>query len=517
MDMLTREYAAQAQASGDRLITGIAVPYDDEIEYMPGWFETVARDAFNPETNGPIKLFWQHSDVIGTVTEARNTEAGLEITARISETSLGNDVYALAKDGAIDRFSIGFIPIDAKTRDEHGSTHITHTAINIREVSLVPFPAYENAKVTDVRAAQEPTTEKEPPIMTESRAALDTALDTVLERMDSLEQAFAAQAQAQAPAPVDTRSAAQVLKALATGDTQARDEYNGTVSAADGTIARPTWITDLTRLTDRVNPLKELFSVGALPKDGMSLEYTELKANTVTVAEQAKEGDNLRFGGITTQDKTTPVKTFGGYTTLTRQAIERTRIPLLQTHLQGMALAAGKASAAYFASVFNATATARATEALASAKTASTLTWSDLAGLIVDAADRFQAAALPLDGLIVDKATFKALAALTASDGRPLMTVSGTGANTVGTVNPAGLAGDLVGIKVVPNLLATPGAMGEKIVGAFYSSLALRTYETPVVQLQDENILNLTQSFSVYRYQAVAAEFPAGIVPLKLA
>lgn len=514
MDMLTREFAAQAQAAGDRLITGIAVPYDDEIEYMPGWFETVARDAYSPETNGPIKLFWQHSDVIGTVTDARNTPAGLEITARISETSLGNDVYALAKDGAIDRFSIGFIPIDTDTsRDDTGATHAVHKAINIREVSLVPFPAYDNAKVTDVRSAPEPTTEKEPTIMTETRADIETVLD----RMESLEQAFAAQAQAQAPAPVDTRSAAQVLKALATGDAQARDEYNGTVSAADGTIARPTWIVDLTRLTDRVNPLKELFSVGALPKDGMSLEYTELKANTVTVAEQAKEGDTLRFGGITTQDKTTPVKTFGGYTTLTRQAIERTRIPLLQTHLQGMALAAGKASAAYFASVFNATASARATAALSSPKAATALTWSDLAGLIVDAADRFQDAALPLDGLIVDKATFKALAALTASDGRPLMTVSGTGANTVGTVNPAGLAGDLVGIKVVPNLLATPGAMGEKIVGAFYSSLALRTYETPVVQLQDENILNLTQSFSVYRYQAVAAEIPAGIVPLKLA
>ena len=513
MNMLTREYAAQAQASGDRLITGIAIPYDDEIEYMPGWFETVARDAFNPETNGPIKLFWQHSDVIGTVTEARNTEAGLEITARISETSLGNDVYALAKDGAIDRFSIGFIPIDAKTRDEHGSTHITHTAINIREVSLVPFPAYENAKVTDVRAAQEPTTEKEPPIMTESRAALDT----VLERMDSLEQAFAAQAQAQAPAPVDTRSAAQVLKALAAGDPQARDEYNGTISSADGTMTRPSWIVDLTRLTDRINPLKELFSVGPLPKDGMNLEYTELKANTIAVNEQAKEGDNLQIGGISTQDKTTPVKTFGGYTTLTRQAIERTRIPLLQTHLQGMSLAAGKRSAAYFASVFNETVKAQAATALASTKVASALAWSDLAGLIVDAAERFQDNALPLDGLIVDKATFKALAALTASDGRPLMSVSGTGANTVGTVNPAALAGDLVGIKVVPNLLSTPGAMGEKIVGAFYSSLALRTYETPVVQLQDENILNLTQAFSVYRYHAVAAEIPAGIVPLKLA
>ena len=510
--LLTREYAASAQSSDDRTVSGIAVPYGDEIEYTRGYFETVAPGAFNPETNGPVKLFWSHRDVIGTVTEARNTPEGLVITARISETSLGNDAYALARDGAIDRFSIGFVPLASDTtRDEDGNTHVVHTSIAVREVSLVPFPAYNNAVVTEVRSHNEP--EKENP-MTDT---MSPVFDEINERMASLEQAFAAAA-TPAPAPaVDTRSAGEVLKALVSGDENETRAYNGAISSADGTMTRPTWIKDLTRLVDSVNPLKALFQTGPLPPDGLNLEFTELATNTITVDAQANEGDDLQIGKISTREKTTPVKTFGGYTSLTRQAIERTRVNLLQVHLNGMALAAGQRSANYFAQVFATTVQSRAASALTSLKTASALTWADIVGLTVDAASAFQDAGLPLDGLIVDKATFKALAALTASDGRPLMSVSGTGANTVGEFNPARLTGDVVGIKITPNLMAKPDELGTKVVGAFYSSLAMRTYETPVAQLQDENILNLSKAFSVYRYQAVAAEIPTGLVPLKLA
>ena len=508
--ILTREYASQTRSEENRTVSGIAVPYGDEIEYMSGYFETIAPGAFDPDTNGPVKLFWSHREVIGTVTAARNTPQGLEISARISETSLGNDAYALARDGAIDRFSIGFVPLASDTtRDEDGNTHVIHTSIAVREVSLVPFPAYNNAVVTEVRSTPEP---KETP-MTDT---LTPALAEINERMASLEQAFAASAPAPAPA-VDTRSAGEVLKALVTGDENEIRAYNGTVSSADGTMTRPTWIKDLTRLVDTVNPLKALFQTGPLPPDGLNLEFTELSTNTIAVDAQANEGDDLQIGKISTREKTTPVKTFGGYTSLTRQAIERTRVNLLQVHLNGMALAAGQRSANYFATVFANTVKERAAAALTSAKTASALTWSDISGLMIDAAAAFQDAGLPLDGLIVDKATFKALAALTASDGRPLMNVSGTGANTVGTINPAGLTGDVVGIKVTPNLMAKPDELGTKVAGAFYSSLAMCTYETPVAQLQDENILNLSKAFSVYRYQAVAAEIPTGLVPLKLA
>ena len=71
-------------------------------------------------------------------------------------------------------------------------------------------------------------------------------------------------------------------------------------------------------------------------------------------------------------------------------------------------------------------------------------------------------------------------------------------------------------MPVTCDLRATPGSLGTGIVGAFYNREAMRTYETPLVQLQDENIINLSRQFSVYRYGAVAAEIPTGLVPLKI-
>jgi hypothetical protein len=37
------------------------------------------------------------------------------------------------------------------------------------------------------------------------------------------------------------------------------------------------------------------------------------------------------------------------------------------------------------------------------------------------------------------------------------------------------------------------------------------------MQLQDENILNLSSTFSVYGYAAAAAQFPEAIVPVAFA
>ena len=88
--------------------------------------------------------------------------------------------------------------------------------------------------------------------------------------------------------------------------------------------------------------------------------------------------------------------------------------------------------------------------------------------------------------------------------------------NTIGTTNAKALTGVILDVPVTCNLRATAGELGAGIVGAFYNSEAIRTYETPLVQLQDENIVNLSKQFSVYRYGAVATEIPTGLVPLKI-
>lgn len=528
----TREFTLRAQTDDDqRTVTGLAVPYDDEIELYDGMFESVAPGAFRaPDPSATaMKLLWRHDEPIGLITEAEDTDDGLTITARISRTTRGDEAYALLRDGVIDRFSIGFVSLAREeTHDEDGSYHIRHTAIEVREVSLVPWPAYSAATVTDIRTAPTVTHLEDPmPTTTAPAAGASDAMIEVREALTDLKRDVDAlrTLTTTPPAPVtDTRSAGEVLKAIAAGDTATIEQYNelvarawsGTTTTDDPTAAKAAWVGDLTRIFELVDPVKALFSTGTLPAEGMSVEYAELASNSITIAEQAKEGDDLPMGKVSLALKNAAIKTFGGYTTLSRQAIERTRLNILNAHLDAMTKAAAKTSATYFNGVYANAVKERASAAITISKAADALRWGDLAAMVVDAAAAFSDQVLPLDGLIVDKATFKALAALTGSDGRPLMSVSGTGANTAGTLNLTGLAGTLVGVTVTPNLRQTTDALGAGVVGAFYTATAIRSYESSLVQLQDENIVNLTKSFSVYRYGGAAVEVPAGLVPLKI-
>src|SRR5699024_8919344 len=99
-----------------------------------------------------------------------------------SETARGNDVYALLQDGTLDRMSIGFEPIEhVVTEHDDGSVSIKRTRIRVREVSLVPFPAYDGAKVASVRHAQ-----KETPTMPEADVLTRADLTEVNTALDEL-------------------------------------------------------------------------------------------------------------------------------------------------------------------------------------------------------------------------------------------------------------------------------------------------------------------------------------------
>ena len=525
-ELQTRAFTIRADAAVEpRTVRGLAVPYGVEIELFDGYFETIAPGALadRAEDATSLKLFYRHNEPIGLITSATETPEGIEIEARFSDTQVARDAYQLVRDGVIDRLSIGFIPLTFERTEDEAGLHTTITSLDLREVSLVPFPAYDDATVTEVR--NKSTTERKPPMTDAPAYALASDLDDLRADITAMEQrASLAVAAGRGTAPaVDPCTPGEALKAIvndeayrASIDDLMMRAYDGTVSTADSTLTHPQWIKDLVRLVEKPNVVAGLFATGPLPAEGMNLDFTELDTNSLSVKVQENEGDDLTLGKVTTKDRTTPIKTFGGYTKLTRQAIERTRVNLLDVHLRGMALAAGQAKAAYFTSQLNAAVKAQDANKLIVTKAANALTWSDLADLFIDAAAQFVDQALTLDGLIVDKATFKALTGLTGTDGRPLMRVNENPANTIGTTNARALTGVLLDVPITCNLRANAGDLGEGIVGTFYNAEAMRTYETPLTQLQDENIVNLSKAFSVYRYGAVATEYPTGLVPLKI-
>lgn len=478
----------------ERTITGLAVPYGQEAN-IGTYMERFAPGAIRSIDD--VKLFYGHEEPIGKVIDGRETEAGYEITAKISDTIRGNEVHTLLRDGVLNKFSVGFVPVQSE-RD--GNT-VIRTEVSLKEVSVVPFPAFAGANITEVRSDSPEITNPEKETQMAENIELDVrAVQDEVAELRRMVEAGTPEAVIAVP---QYRSAAELLKSVAKGDEDAIRAYTGATTAdsylADG------WVGDLTRIVDSPAILRGVFATGVLPAEGNNIEYASLDSNTVDVDVQAAEGDDLVYGKIEISAKTAPVKTIGGYVQLTRQLIERSSVAYLEHSLRAQAIRVGQALEAQMLTAYG---TAHAAQVTAGnvVLIPATPTYNDWLNAITDAAVKFQTLGLQIDALIVDTAYFKSLAALEGADGRPMLLVQGNG-NVVGTINPRGLVGQLAGIPVVLD----PALDGEI---AFVSSQALRQYNAPVVQLQDENIINLSKDFSVYTYTAVANEIPAAIVPV---
>lgn len=531
MTLQTRTYTAHVRAAADgdgRTLTGVAVPFDSETTIIPGFREKIARGAI--ALDSAPSLFYRHSEPIGVITSMSEAAEGLVIEARISDTSLGRDAAILARDGAIGSLSIGFYEVayeDATAED--GATVRTQTRIDLREVSLVPIPAYEDARITSVRNAPAPAPTQEGPTVNKMPAAPTAEdLDAIRAENDALARRLSlleATGPAPAAAAAETRSAGQLLRAAVQGDEGARAALApfvgraapDTTTSADGRYATPVFVADLTRLIDNANPLMQLFATDALPATGNTLEYGRLKENTLKVEKQANEGAALPTGGVKTEVATAAIDTYGGGTVLSRQAIERSPSNILDLSLRGLAIEAGKDLATAFAAFFEKTVKSRAAAALTARHSAAKLDWKSVLALLLDASGAYEDIAMSMDGLVVNRATFEAIAGMVDADGRPILTVSGnTGTNSIGTVSASGKYVTLDGLTIVTNKHLTAAGMGEGVVGAFYNTEALRTYTSGLASLQDVGVLDLTGTFSVYQYAAFADEIPAALFPLKM-
>jgi hypothetical protein len=90
-----------------------------------------------------------HSKVLGTVLELKADPHGLRGRFRISRTPLGEETYQLLKDGALDSFSIGYLPDEAEHKD-NGVRELKQ--LTLLESSVVSLPMNPRALVTAVKA-----------------------------------------------------------------------------------------------------------------------------------------------------------------------------------------------------------------------------------------------------------------------------------------------------------------------------------------------------------------------------
>lgn len=488
-----REFAIRDVNTDLREVSGIAVPYE---QVSNG--EMFARDAVVPADN--VMLFWRHEEPIGRIIDSQQTAAGWEIRAKISDTPRGNEAYTLVRDGVIDKFSVGFFPTDSFIQKD-GTVVVTQA--DVREVSLVPMPWYDGAQLTEVRESVPLTQEVEN--MSEIDVQTSQDLAEVREAVEMLQREVALVSVREPEVVVaDKRSAGELVKAIAQGDEAAIRTYSGATSA--DTAVMDSWVGDLTRIVEQAAPLTTVFSRGSLPATGLNIEYAKLSSTSGTVTKQDAEGDDLDYMEVVIDTETAPVYTYGGYSQLTRQAIERSSVNYLDHVLRYQAVQAGKALNAALRAEYVTEHGAQIT-----ANNDVTLfgnTYGDWLEVMVEAAAKFDTIGLPMSALVLDKDLFISLAKVQGSDGRPVLLVDGQGVNNVGTLNPVGLSGALAGLRVVCD---TGLASGKS---AFVNGAALRVYASAVARLQDENVINLSKDFSVYMYASIAHETPSAIVPI---
>ena len=495
----TRDMEFRVTDKDKREVTGIAVPYET--------MENGEMFARNSVTLDPeAKLMWQHDqrEPIGKIIEGRHTDAGFEIRATISKTQRGLDAITLLDDGVINRFSVGFIMDDHKLDDNRNRVV---TSARVIETSLVSRPWYDGAVITEVR---DNDTDPETPDSAipqeetmEPTVPTDSDLAEVRESIQMLEREIASINKVEAVAP-SYRTTGEFLQKLAKNDETAIRAYTGATTGDSVTVP---YDVDLIRLVEAANPLGQVFGRGVTPAEGMVITFAQNKAVVDGTATQTNQGDDLGYYELQLETSTENIITVGNYAELSRQVIDRSTVPFLDSVLRGQAIALGKALASQLRTKYKAVVTAQ--KAANNKVTLSANTYDGWVGALADAAATyFEPNGVQIDALIVDKLTFKQLLAL---DGTPVISFAGENLGAVGSANVSGLRGSIAGIPIVVDASLHPTNQDEC---AFVSSLALRQYTSGALRLSQENAVNLSEAFSLSTYTATADEYPAFIIPV---
>lgn len=497
----TRAFEARADLE-ERTIVGLAVPYGQTADIGGMYQERFAPGAIDSIED--VKLFYGHEEPIGKIVEGRDTDAGFEIVAKVSDTARGNEVLTLMRDGVLNKFSVGFIPEES---EKDGST-ITRTKVSLKEVSVVPFPAFAGANITEVREEQtapeaELTNEQEMRTMSEN---IELEVRSVMDEVAELRRVVEAGQTSSAPAIIgaEIRSQGDFAKKMLQGDADAIELARAASTSAD-TVALPGFIGFINNLIDDNRPALSVFSRAALPAAGLTVEYAQVTANTITVGQQDPENELLSFGNLTIDSISAPVKTYGGYTSFSRQTIERSTVDYLNTVFQALTIAyANATNGALVAHVQGLNYTGKTFDV-------SALTSAALIGGIADgSAYIFENTGLRPEAIVVGTGAYKLLMTVAGSDGRPVVLVNGAGFNNVGSANIPGLSGQLFGLPVIVD-----PAMNDN-VAYMANSRAIQTFESAgaPVRLTDGDITTLTDSVSVYGYMAITTPFAGAIVKL---
>lgn len=157
------ELTSKPKELDEGMFRGIASVFGNRIE---AWIPTVIhKGAFQKtlrQRGHKVKILWQHDShsPIGLPVELKETDQGLEVIGKISDTAIGRDVLTLMRDGVVDALSIGFDPLKwemeekGKGANREMTRHVKE--VKLYEISPVSFAADSKAKISEVNESEIP-------------------------------------------------------------------------------------------------------------------------------------------------------------------------------------------------------------------------------------------------------------------------------------------------------------------------------------------------------------------------
>jgi len=237
----------------------MAVPYNSET-MIGGVRESFAPGSFDLANVIGKPLAYRHGEPVGKITGAENREDGLYIDFEIVDTALGRDAAVLARTSTIKGLSVGFNPVKSimsKARDA-----IQHTAANLLEVSLTPYPAYSTAGVSAIREEEEgATTMLETTESTEVNSVDIEARESLKALREEVQTIAAKAYTSEAQHPMSAyRSFGEYSKAVLAGEVESRALADQITTNNPGLLP-PNWMLDVKNIVNLGRPGITAFGV----------------------------------------------------------------------------------------------------------------------------------------------------------------------------------------------------------------------------------------------------------------
>ncbi|WP_314913782.1 HK97 family phage prohead protease [Streptococcus constellatus] len=152
----TQFQTREEQESGDLVLSGYFIKFDEVTELWPGYFEVIKRDGVEKAIkDADIRALFNHDDSLVLGRTGNGT-----VTLGVDDVGLFGDIiinrndpqavgaYARVQRGDVVGCSFGFMPIKINTEERDDGSYLdTILELEIFEVSPCTFPAYPQTEI----------------------------------------------------------------------------------------------------------------------------------------------------------------------------------------------------------------------------------------------------------------------------------------------------------------------------------------------------------------------------------